>query len=257
MLLLAVLPACQTGGDGSDGGDAQGTTFVTSDIDPDRVALSGLLFKPAGDGPFPAVVLLHTCGGLQPHVTQTWPRYLTGLGYAVLTFDSYAARGYGRCFESPGSRFHQIADAFGALEHLRTLPFVDGERVAVMGFSAGGFAINGSIISRNRGRPGGAAFRAAISLYAGCYGMWAYSADDLPTLQIVAEKDHRLAPGCVVMGESTALEVHLLKGAYHAFDQPQITRLRHDNKGNPMLYSYSSTREAQEVARAFLEKHLR
>ncbi len=59
--------------------------------------ISGLLAKPPGDGPFPAVVLLHTCGGLQPHVITDWPDYLTGLGYVTLSVDSFSPRGIRRC----------------------------------------------------------------------------------------------------------------------------------------------------------------
>jgi dienelactone hydrolase len=57
------------------------------------VRISGLLAKPEGKGPFPAVVLLHTCGGVKPHVSVDWPNYLTGLGHVVLTVDSFGPRG--------------------------------------------------------------------------------------------------------------------------------------------------------------------
>ena len=44
-----------------------------------------LLKKPRGDGPFPMVILLHTCGGIQPHTTVEWPKDLLDEGYVVLT----------------------------------------------------------------------------------------------------------------------------------------------------------------------------
>ena len=50
--------------------------------------IPGLIAKPEGKGPFPAVVLLHTCGGLRPHVYTDWTNYLTALGYVTFSVDS-------------------------------------------------------------------------------------------------------------------------------------------------------------------------
>ena len=36
-------------------------------------SLEGVLTKPIGKGPFPAVVLLHTCGGPGETTTKFWP----------------------------------------------------------------------------------------------------------------------------------------------------------------------------------------
>ena len=43
-------------------------------------SVKGLLFKPEGEGPFPAVVLLHTCGGMKYHVSRWWPEFFVKLG---------------------------------------------------------------------------------------------------------------------------------------------------------------------------------
>lgn len=53
--------------------------------------IQGFLAKPEGSGPFPAVVLLHTCGGVQPHVLVDWPAYLVSIGYVALTVDPYGS----------------------------------------------------------------------------------------------------------------------------------------------------------------------
>ena len=131
--------------------------------------ISGILFMPDGDGPFPAVVLLHTCGGLRPHVTQDWPDYLTGLGNVVLAVDSFGSRGVSSCTQLPGGgKIAQAHDAFGALEHLANLPFVDAARVGVMGFSSGAIAINNHIVNSTTKKPDGNDFKAAIALYGNC-----------------------------------------------------------------------------------------
>jgi len=50
------------------------------------------LQKPDGEGPFPAVVLLHTCGGLQQHVLE-WAQRLRAHEYVALVLDSFTPRG--------------------------------------------------------------------------------------------------------------------------------------------------------------------
>ena len=139
--LLSVLAACATGV------SFQNVKLGTDDQKTQRV--SGLLFKPEGTGPFPAVVLLHTCGGIKPHVTRHWPDYLTGLGYAVITVDTFGSRSFERCPVPLSWRevYQKMTrDAYGALDYLASLPDVDGTRIAVMGFSLGANAINNYLI---------------------------------------------------------------------------------------------------------------
>jgi len=240
-------------------------TGATYSWDKDRRQVTGLLSRPAGAGRSPAVVLLHTCGGLQPHVISAWPRYLTGLGYVVLAADSYTPRGYAKCTNSGTWKNDQTKDAFGALDYLAGLPFVDGERIAVMGFSAGAFAVNDNVINRSRQRAGMRNYKAAISLYGRCSDplRW-YTEKDIPLMQIVGELDaFRSSCENMRIDWNVSIEVHVLPGAYHAFDQSQITAKRPaplieitHRVDNQMLYDAARTREARELTRAFLDKHL-
>lgn len=52
------------------------------------------LYRPKGTGPSPAVVLLHTCGGLGQHVFD-WASRLTSAGYVSVVIDSFTPRGAG------------------------------------------------------------------------------------------------------------------------------------------------------------------
>ena len=56
--------------------------------------LRGLLVRPEGAGPFPAVVLLHGCDGVQPFQEQ-WAADLASWGYVALLADSHGPRGIG------------------------------------------------------------------------------------------------------------------------------------------------------------------
>src|SRR5262249_17566334 len=59
--------------------------------------IEGYLAKPEGNGPFPAIVHLHGCGGLNPAfkadpASDRWIGQLVGWGYVVLVVDSFTTR---------------------------------------------------------------------------------------------------------------------------------------------------------------------
>ncbi|MBI5275939.1 MAG: dienelactone hydrolase family protein [Burkholderiales bacterium] len=133
--------------------------------------VTAVLTKPEGEGPFPAVVLLHTCSGLQAPLTREWPEYFVSLGYVTLAVDTFGSRGLGPCPNGlhAGGRpamsdaySEMTRDAYGALEYLAALPFVKGDRVAVVGFALGGEAIDSFLILQPQ-RPRD--FAAALSVY--------------------------------------------------------------------------------------------
>src|SRR5262245_56175507 len=54
---------------------------------PERAEPEMGVYKPAGPGPFEAVVVHHTCAGIYAHV-GTWTRQLLEAGYVVFVLDS-------------------------------------------------------------------------------------------------------------------------------------------------------------------------
>jgi len=129
-------------------------------------------------------------------------------------------------------------------------PFVDSEKVAVMGFSMGASAIHNELIPRQFRKKGGLNFKAAISFYAYCStgreGLF-------PLMEIVAEKDERLATACIRDAKSAGIELRVIPGAYHAFDQPGATG--EDLYRNRLRYDADATAKAKELTKAFLKKH--
>lgn len=140
------------------------------------------ILKPEGAGPFPAVVLLHDCSGLGPRggaSPRRWAKKLVEWGYVVALPDSFSTRGFpaGVCTAGPersavGPMF-RVRDAYETLRHLRSLPYIDGARVGVMGGSHGGATTLASLAAREADAPalseakrGG--FRAGVALYPGC-----------------------------------------------------------------------------------------
>ncbi len=219
----------------------------------EKKSISGFIARPKGKGPFPAVVLLHTCGGLAPHVTEDWPNYLSQLGYVVLTVDSLGSRGGGNCNSETYVPAYMEADAYGALDYLATLPSVDKHRIGVVGFSYGGIQINKFVMDANR-REGESNFKAGISVYGRCHESQTEYQGKLqfPLLNIIGEKDGETAP-CKKL--KPPFELAILPGAYHAFDKPENDG-KYDPAGFLMVYDYEATKKARQLTKAYLAKHL-
>lgn len=241
---------------------ATGVSFpnaVLSSADAPR-EISGLLAKPEGAGPFPAVVLLHTCGGVRPHVSDDWPAYLKGLGYVTLTVDTFGSRGLGPCGNAlhpsgPGRKteaYHEITrDAYGAFDYLARQPYVAKDWIAVIGFSLGANAINSYLIHAPRTSAGN--FKAAVGVYGRCHDLWRYTLGPTPLMELVGELDERHVEACRTV--RPPIQVHVLPGAYHAWDSPGGSG-KVDAYGTYMQYSAEATRRSQELVKDFLARHL-
>lgn len=94
--------------------------------------------------PVPAVILLHGAGGLMHDREMAYGAQLAQQGVAALAIDSFGAR------RDMAQGFLQrlmavtevalLADAFAGLSYLQSLPEVDADRVALVGFSYGAMA---------------------------------------------------------------------------------------------------------------------
>jgi dienelactone hydrolase len=218
--------------------------------------IKGILSKPEGEGPFPAVVLLHTCGGLKSHVTQDWPNFLTDLGYVVLTVDSFGPRWLNSCGQLIGWKILQAEDAFGALEYLATLPAVNPDRIGVMGFSAGAIAINSVLANQMKTDSDKNSFRAAIAMYGHCRELFNYYENSVPLLEIMGEYDTQNTPSCIDAGKNfPGLKVEVLPGAHHAFDNFGASGTT-GRGGSCMQYSESATQRARKLTKEFFSKYL-
>jgi len=204
------------------------------------------LYKPEGAGPFPAVVIMHDCSGLGPTSSgapDRWARELQRQGYVVLLPDSFSSRGhaFGICTDSSPARnevrpYRRANDAYAALAYLRTLSYVDGEHVGLMGGSHGGATtLVAKVASGNNWQPLGhaerAGFAAAVALYPACslpLGNWRNGSGTYrpraPLLILIGEKDDWTpAEPCVNLAAAAQaagypVSITVFPGAYHAFD---------------------------------------
>ena len=117
------------------------------------VTVSGVLLRPRGRGPFPAVVLNH--GYIEPSVYVTGQGlmreqdYLARAGYVVLHTDY---RGHAGSDPAPDrsreSRLGYTRDTINAVQSLKRLPYVDPGRVAMLGRSMGGGVTYNALVAK-------------------------------------------------------------------------------------------------------------
>lgn len=200
--------------------------------------------KPEGPGPFPAVVLLHTCGGVGRHMPG-WAARLRSIGYASVIVDSFTPRGGAACSIPtyfPATLDQVTEDAFAALVWLRGRSDIDGERVGVLGFSYGASAALRTSSARYRKNAPGGGFRAAAAYYPLCISPradWPWAAqersnnlfDDIatPTLILMGADDSdtpNVAQNCARRVAELArpgrpIAITMYPNADHVFDVRQ------------------------------------
>lgn len=105
--------------------------------------LAGVLYKPAGDGPFPAVVLSHGgngsaaryASGLAPELVK-WGLVCIAVNYTHAAAVPIGAPGSA---EERGASQANVLRARMTYELLRTLSYVDSARIAAHGHSMGAY----------------------------------------------------------------------------------------------------------------------
>jgi pimeloyl-ACP methyl ester carboxylesterase len=99
------------------------------------------LTSPAGPGPHPAVVLVHGLGATHDMMLTQYEQHFAAAGIATLAFD------YRNTGDSEGlprqhiSTHEQQRDVVAAVDHLKSMPHIDGQRVGLWGTSLGGMNV--------------------------------------------------------------------------------------------------------------------
>ncbi len=207
------------------------------DIGDGTAGVKGVLYRPAGPGPFPAVIAMHGCSGLMNSSGRIarrfadWGARLSGAGVAVIFPDSFSSRGLrSQCSvrERRVRSFRErVADAQAARKWVGGQSWVLQNRVSIMGWSSGANATLWAVRPRARPHDGIADFRSAVAFYPGCrrLGITAWSARVPTTILIGRADDWTPAAPCEQMvagaqGRSARTNIIVYPGAYHDFDRP-------------------------------------
>lgn len=116
----------------------------------DGVQLNASIIKPPGFNPqkkYP--VLVYTYGGPHAQVVRNawgganflWHELMAQKGYIIFSVDNRGSAGRGHAFESPlhfrmGAQ--ELSDQLDGVQYLKSLPYVDANRIGIWGWSYGG-----------------------------------------------------------------------------------------------------------------------
>jgi len=220
--------------------------------------LKGLITKPEGSGPFPAIVMLHGGSGIDgigKNTYEKWAQRFADWGYVSLMVDSFGPRGKSTIIHSPTEvdPNERAQDAHDAKTYLIGLPFVKKDQVSVIGWSHGGWsvlrAIDDDIHTVNRGDP----FKCAIAFYPYCdveLGIF-----NSPLLVLIGELDDWCpAEMCqlptVKPKNDVVLKVY--PQAHHVFDYEGIDTT---SVGHRLLYDPAAANDAIKQVKSFLNKY--
>ncbi|PHS20344.1 MAG: hypothetical protein COA85_13970 [Robiginitomaculum sp.] len=114
----------------------------------DGLKIPGILYRPKTASPdhkAPAIVLVHGGPGGQSRTGYNpMVQHLVNHGYVVLAANNRGSSGYGKTFFHMDDKRHgevDLQDIVYARQYLESLDWVDGDHVAIMGGSYGGYMV--------------------------------------------------------------------------------------------------------------------
>ena len=240
--------------------EAQGTTVKREPPTP----LRGLLVSPEGKGPFPSVVLLHGCDGVQPFQEQ-WADDLAALGYVTLLVDSHGRSGIGDdCHNWPPTANTRTFDAYGALRYLRDRPEIDAAQIGVLGWDTGGRAAIAVLEVNGVQQLVPDRFTAGVALYPTARPRPPVSG---PALVLIGDKDDCSPKIRSEAQPADPLRIETVPDATHGFDNPRFAESTHftyaqarqcvEIQNTTMTFNKAAHEFAVERVRAFLAENLR
>jgi len=177
--------------------------FATIHCEHDGTALEGLVARPAGEGPFPTVMVMHSANGQRHQVKGTIEK-LAALGYLAIATDMYGPEVQNGAPEASHQAYMYFIDdgmkhvrsrSLAWFEAVRAHPDVDPARIAAIGYCFGGHCVlelaragadlqavvsyHGTLKTHARAAPG--AVKAEVVAYCGAHDPFATVAeiDDL------------------------------------------------------------------------------
>lgn len=222
-----------------------------------QTEINGYVFKAANTPDHaPAVVMMHGRSGAYSGRAngrydagtlsarhKAWGRLLARSGYIALMVDDFGPVGCPAGFKAGTYKdrpavvdevTHRPLHAYGALRYLQQRPDVDGDKVALLGWSNGGSTTLAAMADDKPGDMRKLGFRAGVSIYPGCglrnrfakQGYRSYA----PVRVFIGSADEEVSPASCekLVARSRAgggdIALTSFAGATHSYDTPIESR---------------------------------
>ena len=215
------------------------------------------IFRPEGDGPFPAVLFFHGCSGATPSHEEDWAAFYNSIGVMMIAVDSYSGRDIDweqACNMQVMTPWQRAADVLATIAYARELPEVDADKLILSGFSHGAITVwqtlvfgSGAVAPislQNWPENGLEGVRLAFPFYGTCMGRWTV---DIPTTMFLGAEDRYIdEQSCIDYVDanpdlSELFQYRLFEGATHTFDH---ARPNQSNIDAGSVYDAAATEEA-------------
>ncbi|SMH52830.1 YghX family hydrolase [Maritimibacter sp. HL-12] len=237
---------------------ASQVSFTDPDIVPEYITypspnghgeVRGYLVKPAGEGPFPAVLVVHENRGLNPYIEDV-ARRVAKAGFLALAPDGLTSVGgypgnddQGRELQSTIDGEKLMNDFFAGVEHLLARDDSTG-KVGCVGFCYGGGVCNALAVAFPE-------LAASVPFYGRQPATEDVAQIEAPLLIHYAELDERINAGwpdfeAALQAEGKTYTAHIYEGVNHGFHNDTTPR-----------YDEEAAELAWDRTVAFFEEHLR
>ncbi len=232
--------------------------------DPTTRNISGALFKPPGAGPFPAVVYMSGCPGLnyppEMALEKTVIDHLLAKGVATFIVDPFTPRNeqmgicaeFGNLNDKTDRQLRYTTrggdDAVAAVKVVKAMPEIDPKRIFLLGYSYGATSF---FFATDVKTPGAhdTEITGVIAFYPYCYDNVVPSP---PTLVLIGEKDHWVSVGmCQAVKGHPNFDVVVYAGASHGFALTMGSPWLHHN-----VFDEKAAQDAQQRTDAFMDAHM-
>lgn len=242
----------------------------------DAITPHTTMYVPEGDPPYPVIILLHGCGGTRPNM-ETYGKIASEMGVMALVPDSNAMRGisYEEALETVCTgaklRAHErTGDLHAVLEMIRRNPRADASRIAIAGWSHGGWtALEALALDQAKQKPASLPSLPEHGLEGVCavFAIYPYNGFPSRSRRLPWRADipveSLLVHGDTICSETDSVDVfnrqvkwgadvkwRFIKDATHAFDEPD------HHADSTLIYDPERARIAYSAFRSFLKRHL-
>lgn len=234
------------------------------------------IFVPEGDGAFPAVLMLHGCGGPRGNM-PVFAELATSLGVVAYVPDSNAARGIGYeeaietvCTGAKLRAHERTGDLHAILDVMRRDKRIDPDRIAIAGWSHGSWTALEALALDEAGKPPASLATLPPNGLEGVRAIWAlypYNGFPARSRRLPWRKDipveSLLVKGDTICDDEDSVDVYnrqlkwgadvkwrYLDGVTHGFDEPD------HHPTSTLIYDPEKAKLAHASFTDFLQRHL-